>query len=255
MRQIAALLFSLLLLASSDLGWASEAEAPTIPPLLPVDQPARILLVGNSHIFMNNLPSMLHRLAESAGIDCVCGDSSWGGYDLERHAASEETLSLIEEGTWDIILLQERTSLAPSQWAISTQPAVIALDAEISSARARTLLLMMWAPYSATGENGSQQEIARTVIETAAQIDAPVAPIGLAWEAAQDTHPEIGLWRSDRIHATEAGTYLMACVLFSTLWGQSSLGLAYTAGLVLTDARAIQRIATEVVLEFASPSS
>jgi len=254
MKQIAALLSLLLLFTSSNLGWASGVEALATPPLLPVDHPSRILLVGNSHIFMNDLPSMLHQLAESAGIDCVCSNSSWGGYDLERHAANEETLSLIKEGTWDIILLQERTSLPLSQWAISTQPAVIALDAEISSVDARTLLLMMWAPYSATGEDGSQEEIARTVIATAAQIDAPVAPIGLAWEAAQDTYPEIGLWGSDRIHATEAGTYLMACVLFATLWGQSPLGLAYNAGLEQTDAQAIQRIATQAVLEFANLS-
>ena len=254
MKQIAALLFPLLLLASSDFGWACEAEALAIPHLLPADQPARILLVGNSHIFMNDLPWMLQQLAESAGIDCVCGDSSWGGYDLERHAANEETLSLIEEGNWDIVILQERTSLPLSQWATSTQPAVIALDAAISSVDARTLLLMMWVPYSATGEDGSQQEIARTVIETAARIDAPVAPIGLAWEALQDAYPEIVLWRSDRIHATEAGTYLMACVLFSTLWGHSPLGLTYTAGLEWADAQAIRRIAAQVVVEFTNAS-
>ena len=255
MNQIAALLYAMFLLASSNLGWACEAEALAIPPLLPVDQPARILLVGNSHIFMNNLPSMLQRLAESGGMECVCGDSSWGGYDLERHAANEETLSLIGEGAWDIVILQERTSLPLSEWAISTQPAVVALDVVISSVDARTLLLMMWVPYSTTGEDGSQQESARTVIETAARIDAPVAPIGLAWEALQDAYPEIGLWRSDRIHATEAGTYLMACVIFSTLWGHSPLGLAYTAGLEQSDARAIQQIATQVVSEFANPSS
>ena len=113
---------------------------------------------------------------------------------------------------------------------------------------------MMWAPHSATDSEGSQEEIARAVVETAALVDAPVAPIGPAWEAIQEAHPGIGLWQSDRVHASKAGTYLMACVLFTTLWGQSPLGLTYTADLSPADAEAIQEIAAEVVAAFANPS-
>jgi len=234
---------------------AVEASQPmACDPLLDPSEPARILLVGNSHIFMNDLPLMLSRLAVSAGIDCECGQSAYGGYELSQHATDERTLWLIEGEPWDVVVLQERTTVLLTRLAEGTEPAVLALDEAIASVAARTLLLMMWAPYSGTVAGGSvdasQEEVARSTMAVAERIGACVAPVGLAWEAVEDADSGINLWQSGREHASEAGTYLMACVLYATLWGRSPVGLGSMTGLSESDALTLQEVAAETVSRF-----
>jgi hypothetical protein len=254
MRSAVAVVLVILVLPALSGFAASETPVLSLEPLLQASDSARILLIGNSHIFMNDLPTMLSQLAESAGIDCTCGQAAYGGFELAQHAADSRTLSRIEEEPWDVVVLQERTTILLTRLVDRAEPAALALNEVAASAGARVLLLMMWAPFSGTVEDGrvdaSQSEIARTTVEIAGKIGALVAPVGLAWEAVEDAYPEINLWRSDQAHASEAGTYLMACVLFATLWGQSPLGLTYVAGLSQSDALALQETAAEVVSAF-----
>ena len=216
-------------------------------PLLNPGDPALVLFIGNSHIFMNDLPQMLSELATSAGIVNATDHISYGGYQLSQHAVNEPTLSLIEQEPWDVVVLQESTSIRLETLANEMEPAVIALDKAIGAVGGQTLLLMMWAPYLTALEDGAfhehQEELARITIAIAERISASVAPVGLAWEEVQDTHEAIHLWSYDRVHAAEAGTYLIACVLLATIWEQSPVGLAFTAGLSETDALALQTAA------------
>lgn len=90
-------------------------------------------------------------------------------------------------------------------------------------ARQRVVYFM---PWSYPDKNyGTLSEMANALSaayqEIAKETQGYVAPVGLAFRAVQETHPEINLYASDNKHPSPEGTYLTACVLFSVLYSQS----------------------------------
>ena len=84
-----------------------------------------------------------------------------------------------------------------------------------------------------------------------AELSAKVAPAGLAWAKAVRERPDIVLYRADNSHPSGHGTYLAACVLYSTLTGREPKGL-YSGGLANVtreNAEFLQKIAWETVVD------
>ena len=81
----------------------------------------------------------------------------------------------------------------------------------------------------------------------AAEEQAAVAPVGVAWSTMLN-QPHPGLWQDDGSHPTTAGTYLAACVFYATIFHQSPRGLTYRADLSPVDAAMLQTIAADTVL-------
>ncbi|MBS1688716.1 MAG: hypothetical protein JSS96_08325, partial [Bacteroidetes bacterium] len=88
------LIFSLLLLS-----WTSYATT------------RKVLFIGNSYTYTNNMPSMLQSLAAEMGDTLVFNQSTPGGYTLEEHCSYSPTISLILSQQWDIVVLQEQSEL------------------------------------------------------------------------------------------------------------------------------------------------
>lgn len=69
------------------------------------------------------------------------------------------------------------------------------------------------------------------------------------------TSPLAGGWKSP----DGEGTYLAACVFYTTVFGQSPVGLSYHGDLSDTEAAAVQQVASDTVLsdwvQFGLPSS
>jgi len=82
----------------------------------------------------------------------------------------------------------------------------------------------------------------------AQELNAPIAPVGLAWSIAVKEHPELELWQGDGSHPAEQGTYLAACVFYAVIFHASPDGLNYHAGLSRKNAKTIQTIASKTVL-------
>ena len=59
----------------------------------------------------------------------------------------------------------------------------------------------------------------------ATEVGARLAPVGLAWEKAQQSDPDLDLFHPDARHANPAGAYLTACVFYTVLLGESPEGL------------------------------
>ncbi len=55
------------------------------------------------------------------------------------------------------------------------------------------------------------------------QQDLTLVPVGPAWEAAQETRPDIALYAKDGIHPSALGVYLTACVFYASLSGESPI--------------------------------
>ncbi len=93
-----------------------------------------------------------------------------------------------------------------------------------------------------------QTELATGYTAIADELDAELAPVGLAWQAALALDPRIDLWEADGVHPTRTGSYLTVCVFYAVIFEENPQGLAYYGGLTKEQAQFLQRVAAATVL-------
>jgi hypothetical protein len=216
----------------------------------------RVLFLGNSYTYVNDLPSTFARLATSGGRQVEVSSVANGGETLAQHAAASDSLDAISSRRWTYVILQEQSE-TPATWAgrTSMYPAVRTLAGRIESAGATPMLFMTWAhrdglPTAGLADYGAmQQQIDNAYLAIAQELGVPVAPVGYTWSLVRQDHPEIGLWGDDGSHPSGAGTYLAACVFYASIFRASPVGLTYYGGVGADQARLLQDEAGRRVLD------
>lgn len=210
----------------------------------------RILFIGNSYTYCNDLPILVAQLAVVAERTLDVQSITDGGVTLEWHMKNKATRAALSE-EWDFVVLQEH-SIRPIQDTRKMIQAATALQALFASTSAQTVLFMTWARQHFPE---MQAGLARVYTALAECIGARVAPVGMAWQAALSANPSLLLYASDRSHPTPLGSYLAACVFYATFFGESPVGLPAklaTGAEVLVEipeaqARLVQSVAWDVV--------
>jgi hypothetical protein len=239
------------------------------------NQKVRLLFIGNSYTYFNNLPQMVAGLANSSNpkIDLEAEMITAGGATLKRHWEEGKALEAIRRSKWDFVILQEQSTLGPAPLVngslqISNPKNFYEyarrFDQEIKRAGAKTVFYMTWARLNAPETQAALTSAYKTI---AAETKATLAPAGVAWERALKASPEFGLHLPDHSHPTASGSYLAACFLYATVLEKNPVGLpgrllgfqidtggtamdeagAELVNLSVEDAERLQRIAWETV--------
>lgn len=228
-------------------------------------QEINVLFLGNSYTGANNLPSLTAQLATSLG-DTINYDSNTpGGYTLQGHSSNSTSLNKIAQGDWDYVILQDqsqRPSFPPSQVATEVYPYAEILVDSIKSANncGEPLFYMTWGRENGDQQNcqfytplctynGMQQRLRTSYLEMANNNEASVSPVGAAWQYTRDNFPNIDLYTSDGSHPNLAGSYLAACVFYSSMFRTSPEGASFEAGLPTNTATTLQNIAKLIVID------
>lgn len=224
----------------------------------------RVLWVGNSFTYFNDLPDMVREIAATQGVKLSCTRYVKGGERLSGHLKNKELLKAIAVGGWDYVVLQEQSS-APSmpteQVAREVYPAARALDSLVHTASpdAQVLFYMTWGHKNGClspvegyplidSYEGMQMRLITSYLEMTYANDARCAPVGMAWRQVRRERPDCVLYRPDCFHPSKLGSYLAANVLFTTIYGKP-YQTAFTAGFAAEQAEYIQRTAQRTVLE------
>ncbi|HSM47674.1 MAG TPA: hypothetical protein VK872_07655, partial [Draconibacterium sp.] len=83
----------------------------------------KVLLVGNSYIYYNNLAQMIGLITDSLDHKIICRKSTAGGATLGEHWRGDKKLrskSLIKEGKYDIVVIQDN-----SMWPLQHKDSVL----------------------------------------------------------------------------------------------------------------------------------
>lgn len=218
---------SLLLVAGSN--YTPTAQAPPQTP-----KPLRVLFVGNSYTYYNNLPEMLEQMSLSEGAvpRIQARMIVAGGATLGQHWQGGAALWSIQHGGWDLVVLQEQSSLGPSPM-VDGLPTIRSpddfykyarlFDEVIRQAGARTVFFSTWARRNAPLQN--QQALDYAYMRIARELHAQIAPVGLAWEDLRSRTSSVDPYSQDGSHPSPAGSYLAACVFYATLTGRNPRGL------------------------------
>jgi hypothetical protein len=235
----------------------------------------RVLFIGNSYTYYNNLPHVLVKLAASRNPrnypHIEARMHVYPGATLQYHCEQGTTLRVIREGNWDYVVLQEQSRLGrPGSLAKAARinaPDVFhkyarLLDAEIRKAGAKTVFLLTWTrkywPENQVILNIAYKQIAE-------ELKAVLAPVGIAWQEVRKREPGIRLYMDDCSHPAPKGTYAAACVLYAAICRQSPVGFParvvvrkvnsggrkirekFTIELEPSEARLIQEVAAKLV--------
>jgi hypothetical protein len=216
----------------------------------------RILFLGNSFTFYNDMPHMLHELAaEDPGAPAVFAVARVrGSWALEGATDDKGFVSLVNEIDWDAVVLQERSwYLAESQdwWMQETFPSADDLRRKIAAGGDPGFLFETWGYRNGMANRDSydwmQGRLEDGYERLGARLGMDVVPVGTAWSAVRKLRPRLDLWDGDGAHPNRAGSYLAACVFYARLTGRDPTRSRFTAGLDPADARLIQETAYAAV--------
>ncbi len=228
-----------------------------------VEAPTHVLFVGNSYLYYgNSVHNHVRRLVEAAnpGFEAKAKykSATIGGASLDHHAIEHLTTpgKIGVKEPFQLVILQGGSAepLAPARAAKFRETAA-AFDKVIKSQGGKTALYLTQsyvAPHKqAKPENARLTE--ELYVSVGNQIGALVIPVGPAFDEAYKRRPTMNLHEEyDGTHPNKAGTYLAACVVFASVYGQSPVGNSYDYyGRIDKDTLAfLQQVADDTVRKF-----
>lgn len=229
---------------------------------LKVPEPAagenpRILFVGNSHTYTNDLPVIFSEIAAAMGHPADVQEVTEGAYTLTQFADSTDELGSVvnqrlTEEPWDFVILQENTNDAFSSPEETMLPAALALDEKIRAAGGQTGLLMTWTPKDGAGIMGReyvQSILSQNTIAVSERLDSLLIPGGVGFMRCLEQYPQIELWNEDGMHPSLEGSYLAGCIAYAVIFRESPAGCSYTAELDGETAAQLQELAAGFLTE------
>ncbi|MCH5222795.1 MAG: SGNH/GDSL hydrolase family protein [Muribaculaceae bacterium] len=192
----------------------------------------RILWIGNSFTFYNDVPKMVEDMARLNGVPVSTTRILKGGESFKGHLQNPELIKQLEKGMWDYVVMQEFSSTpaySTKYVAENIMPYAAEIDslAKKFSPEVETIYYMTWGhkngnvrqtdyPLDDTYES-MQDRISTTYIDMAYENGGLVAPVGIAWKNVRTQYPEIELYIEDNFHPSLAGSYLAALTLMATM--------------------------------------
>lgn len=232
--------------------------------------PSRILFIGNSYTSVNGLPAIIKQIVSSAGHSIpTMAVSTPGGLTLQQHSKLPATLSKIDQGNWDVVVIQGQSQEAAmaehfANMRASFQEGAAALCGRIKakSPNVRIVFYETWARHAdywlapkadkAVGNNPGDMQARirkwyRQVAQTAQKQNAIVAPVGDAWELNYMSAPPLRLHGKDNSHPAFGGSYLAALVIYATIYHPPTLAIPYRAALSESEALRLQAFALQAL--------
>lgn len=174
------------------------------------DGKTRVLFIGNSLTYFNDLPGMVAAVARLAGDTSIATASvAFPDYALEDHWNEGTAGKILAQSRWEFVVMQQGPSSLPENQAnLATWTG--RFGPVIREAGAEPVLYMVWP--SAT-RSGDFPGVLAAYRNAAAAVGGRFAPAGDAWLAAWAEDPATALYGGDGFHPSPLGTYLAALVI------------------------------------------
>jgi len=242
-----------------------------------------VLMLGNSYTSQNSLSSRVQALFDASGTSASVSDLTGGGMKLYQHADNAESNgnqwnTALTTNQYEFVILQDQSQVpsfptTENMWQNSKNGA-IRLDSMIEAAGAETIFFMTWGYRDGDSQNtwlNPDYPTMQANLEAGYNMYAEnitttdripyIAPVGLAYKAIYDDIIAEGgiptdqgtlfynLYSGDGSHPSTRGTYLAACVMHSTMTGDSSIGMSDTFGFDNDTRMKLQQAADSVVFD------
>jgi len=216
----------------------------------------KLLFIGNSATYVNDVPQTLKNLAGALGYDLEVNKLTPGGCELAMHADKstahgQKVFAEIAKG-YDIVFLQENGNCMSSdeKRAACEDASKRLIDAIRESGAepwiyVRPPCLRDYYGYKTIEQCVRFDEIFGKIAEDNGSVKCVYVNRAFAYAAK---HLDYNLWGEDNAHTNPLGAYLIVCTFFATLFGESATRLP-KGELDEADAKVLASVADKVVFD------
>lgn len=182
----------------------------------------KVLFIGNSHTFFNDMPytfSLLAKEGQNVEVDSVMLAHPGRTFEWHLKEFFEIRYNLLY-GNYDYCVIQQGAHPFPG-YKESLEGGKRIIDL-CKKGNVTPIVLMTWAEERFP-EN--QQQMIDVYTELSQGEGALLAPVGLIWQDMVKEHPEVKIFFRDGEHAAPLGSYLIACTVYNTIFKTSPVGL------------------------------
>lgn len=225
----------------------------------------KVLFLGNSYTSVNDLPGLTFQVTKSAGDSLVYSSNTPGGYTFNQHSSNSTSISLINQGGWNYVVLQEQSqypSFPDAQVQTEVFPYATALNEMILAADSctETIFYMTWGRKNGDASNcavwppvctyeGMDSLLHLRYMTMAQDNNAEVSPVGAVWHYLRTNAPGIELYNSDESHPSPAGSYAAACTFYTSMYRKDPTHITYNFSLSAGAADTIRHAVKTVVFD------
>ncbi|MEM7617558.1 MAG: SGNH/GDSL hydrolase family protein, partial [Pseudomonadota bacterium] len=205
------------------------------------DRPAvKILFIGNSYTFYNDLPKLLESIAvshKSAPYKIYSEQVTVGGATIKKHWEQKNAINKITNNQWNYVILQDQsTVMLHRKWARNSEIYIKKfVDLIRNNGNAGVILYATW-PRRAGHEiyqnkktpkghnyNYMKKQVDQQYLKIARDNNVNILITSDIWGAAQQNN--INVYQADGSHPTLYGSYLVALKLYKVLFPQEILNI------------------------------
>jgi hypothetical protein len=229
--------------------------------------PQRVLFIGNSYTGVNKLPEVFLEVVKGSGRSApVVKSSTPGGRTLKQQLGIAGSTKLIDEGGWDIVVLQgqsQEPAIAEKDESVRKDflesAAALCARVRAKSPKARIYFYETWArhaDYWKAAKKGPdvgadpkemQARLRKWYGVVAKDNGATFVPCGDAWELNYASSAAVRLHTKDHSHPEFVGTYLNALIFFGEIYGVKAPAPRWTGKLDEAQAKLMQGYAAQVL--------
>jgi hypothetical protein len=177
----------------------------------------RVLFVGNSFTYVNDLPAIVAAMSRADGgpkIDYRM--VAFPGFSLEDHWRQGDARRELSNATWDFVVLQQGPSASDDGREVLVEYAR-RFGPLIRKAGATPAFYMVWPAAVRTQDFAGAEESYR---QAARVVQGVVLPAAEAWERAFRRDKSVALYGPDGLHPSLEGSYLAGLVVYAGLTGR-----------------------------------
>lgn len=175
----------------------------------------KILFIGNSHTYFNDMPYLFREICAYNQIDTDITMLAHGGMGLDFHAEQPEVRFNLLYGNYDYVVLQHVAHPFGDKEILFT--AARKLAGILAQTASKAVLYMTWSEKC---NPQGQAHMADCYLRLGKELQIPVAPVGLAWQRVRTAFPELELYYNDGEHASLEGSTLAAYTIAVTIFGK-----------------------------------
>ncbi|MBE6555100.1 MAG: hypothetical protein E7663_02530 [Ruminococcaceae bacterium] len=177
----------------------------------------KLLFIGNSHTYYNDLGATVLKLLEAVGTRPHVTISTTGGKSLVYHTTKHDVLFNIRYGGYDVVIAQDQaSSFDPASFRVGAEE--LKRLAEESGAR-----FYLYMPWACRDDRKSQHVMTDAYLSFCRNHGCRFAPVGEVFSRILQHEQADALYREDGNHATPLGSYIAAVTIFYMLTGRKRM--------------------------------
>lgn len=190
----------------------------------------KILFIGNSFTYYNDIDDVCESLGQSLGMDISCHKFAVGSQKLAQSADPENELGAqiaadleAHHDYTDIVLQEQSTTPLSSYSSFLSGVAKLQKKIQATQDNADIHLYETWGYSDMSGGYESiragEEALREAYRKAGSVLEIDVSYVGKAFTYVLENHPEINLYWGDNKHPSFAGTYLSAATQLCAISG------------------------------------